>query len=67
MRSNRIFAAVCAAFVSVACVVAPGCESGSGEIPLAKVPPPPEGFANSKANAKMPKGASPVNVNDRRK
>jgi hypothetical protein len=28
-----------------------GCEAGSGEIPLAKVPPPPPGFGEPSKNA----------------
>jgi hypothetical protein len=29
-----------------------GCEAGSGEIPLAKVPPPPPGFGEPSKDAK---------------
>jgi hypothetical protein len=44
-----------------------GCSAGSGEIPLAKVPPPPEGFGVNKNLSKLPSGASPVDANSRRR
>jgi hypothetical protein len=41
-----------------------GCNAGSGEIPLAKVPPPPPGFGQPQKSAKAPKGASPENASE---
>jgi hypothetical protein len=68
MRSNRIFGSLCAALISVACAgVITGCGSGSEEIPLAKVPPPPENFSRVQAKSDIPKTASPTNANERRR
>ena len=40
-----------------------GCDGGgSGEIPLAKVPPPPADFGKVQKDAKTPKGASPADT-----
>jgi hypothetical protein len=44
-----------------------GCGSGGDEIPLAKVPPPPEGFLTGRSKAKIPNGASPVNATELRR
>jgi hypothetical protein len=58
---------LCAACLTVGVVVvAPGCDSGSGEIPLAKVGPPPADF-NKPSNTKAPAGGSPVDANAMRR
>jgi hypothetical protein len=44
-----------------------GCNSGGEEIPLAKVPPPPEGFGKVQPGTKVPKSASPNNANEMRR
>jgi hypothetical protein len=68
MRSRRIYGALCAAMFALACAgVVPGCGSGGEQIPLAKVPPPPEGFGQVRAASKVPKTASPQNANDIRR
>jgi len=50
----------------VALGVLSGCENNS-EIPLAKVPPPPESFTQTKAKVKIPFSGSPNDANERRK
>jgi hypothetical protein len=45
----------------------PGCGSGGEQIPLANVPPPPEGFGRVQAKSNVPKTASPQNANDIRR
>jgi hypothetical protein len=68
MRSRRIVVSLCAASLASLClVVNSGCNAGSGEIQLAKVSPPPEGFGKANAKAKIPKTGSPVNANELRK
>ncbi|QEH35311.1 hypothetical protein OJF2_38620 [Aquisphaera giovannonii] len=68
MRSNRILTWSCAALmVAAGAGVTAGCGSGYEEIPLAKVPPPPENFTKSQASAKIPGSASPANANERRR
>jgi hypothetical protein len=54
-------------FTLVCVGVVPGCGSGAQEIPLAKVPPPPEGFGQAKTKSKIPTTASPTNANERRR
>jgi hypothetical protein len=44
-----------------------GCGSGGEEIPLAKVPPPPEGFLKSTSKANIPKTGSPTNATELRR
>jgi hypothetical protein len=68
MRSSRLFRALCATLMSVTCFgVIPGCNTGVEEIPLAKVPPPPENFSRVQAKASHPKSASPNNANEMRR
>jgi hypothetical protein len=68
MRSSRIFRSLCAALTLVACAGAiTGCGSSGDEIPLAKVPPPPESFSRVQAKANIPKSASPTNANELRR
>ncbi len=68
MRSRRIRAAIGAALMALICAgVVPGCGSSGEQIPLAKVPPPPEGFARVQSQSKIPRGASPQNANDMRR
>jgi hypothetical protein len=67
MKDRRVVVSLCAVSLLGLCLVASGCDAGSGEIPLAKVPPPPEGFGKSKTQARAPKTASPENANERRK
>jgi hypothetical protein len=68
MNHRRIFKS---AFVSVwlmACVGATsGCGTGVEEIPLAKVPPPPEGFLKRPSKVNVPRNASPTNANELRR
>jgi hypothetical protein len=67
MKSNRLFVVLGVACLTAACAVAtPGCDSGSGEIPLAKVPPPPEGF-NAPGKTKPATGGSPTDANAMRR
>jgi len=67
MKANRFLVMFCIACLTAAFAVAtPGCDAGSGEIPLAKVPPPPEGFG-APTKVKVPNGASPANANAMRK
>lgn len=54
---NLVVGSVAAAFTALA-VGLVGCNAGSGEIPLAKVPPPPAGFGEVKKSSKAPKGGS---------
>jgi hypothetical protein len=44
-----------------------GCDMGSGQIPLANVPPPPAGFGANNEKSKLPNGASPIDATERRK
>ena len=68
MRSKRVYGALCAVLFALGCIgVVPGCGTGGEQIPLAKVPPPPENFAHVQAKSKIPKGASPQNANDMRR
>jgi hypothetical protein len=68
MKSKRVIPSLLLAFSISSCLtMLAGCEAGSGQIPLANVPPPPEGFANNNKQAKIPDGASPVDANARRK
>jgi hypothetical protein len=67
MRPNRGFRSFVGALLSVVCAgVLSGCENNS-EIPLAKVPPPPESFTQTKAKVKIPFSGSPNDANERRK
>ena len=68
MRSSRILGASCALLLSMTCsLVMPGCGSGVEEIPLAKVPPPPENFSRVQAKTSVPRSASPANANEMRR
>ena len=67
MKGRRVVVSLCAPALLALCAVTAGCEAGSGEIPLAKVPPPPDGFGKPKAQAHAPKSASPENANELRK
>jgi len=68
MKSRRVIPSLVLAFSASACMILlTGCEAGSGQIPLAKVPPPPEGFSATNDQSKLPGGASPVDANSRRK
>ena len=68
MRMNRVFRRLCAALMLVACTaVITGCGSSGEEIPLARVPPPPEGFLKAQSKSNIPKSASPTNANERRR
>jgi hypothetical protein len=68
MGSRRFFGSLCAGLMFMACAgVISGCGSGGEEIPLAKVPPPPESFSKVQAKSKIPKTASPTNANERRR
>jgi hypothetical protein len=53
-----------AAAAAVSAAVLAGCDAGSGRIPLAKVPPPPEGFGSVKPSPKAPKAGSAQNAQD---
>ena len=67
MKFDRMLTLSCAACMTVALVVvAPGCEAGSGEIPLAKVGPPPKDFA-TQSKMKPPAGGSPADANAMRR
>jgi hypothetical protein len=67
MRPNGVFGSFVCALLFVACAgVMSGCETNS-EIPLAKVPPPPEGFTQTKSKVKVPYSGSPTDANARRK
>ena len=55
-----------ASFLTATVGLLSGCEAGSGQIPLANVPPPPPGFAASNKDSKLPGGASPADANARR-
>jgi hypothetical protein len=68
MKSRRVISSLLlASFMTSGIVVLAGCDAGSGQIPLANVPPPPEGFGAAKENSKLPKGGSPTDANSRRK
>jgi hypothetical protein len=68
MKSARVVAPFLFCFLAASCLgVLSGCEAGSGQIPLANVPPPPEGFGANKNASKAPNGASPTDANSRRK
>jgi hypothetical protein len=68
MTSKRVIPPILLAFSVSSCLtMLSGCEAGSGQIPLANVPPPPPGFGASNDQAKIPSGASPVDANARRK
>jgi hypothetical protein len=63
MRSKRVVVSLCVAILLGVCGGAmPGCNAGSGEIPLAKVPPPPDDGGKGVNRQKPPRGGSPVNA-----
>jgi hypothetical protein len=68
MKSKRVVAPLLISFLASTSVgLLSGCEAGSGQIPLANVPPPPEGFTANKNVGKVPSTASPTDANARRK
>lgn len=64
--SRLVIALLCALFASTCLGLTTGCNNAGEEIPLAKVPPPPDGFGNVKKSSKIPSGASPENATARR-
>ncbi len=60
---SAVFSVILTAWVGLL----PGCGMGPEEIPLAKVPPPPESFLTGGSKAKVPKGASPANATELRR
>lgn len=59
MTVSKSILGICAVSITLALV---GCGSGSQEIPLANVPPPPPGFGKAVTTPKTPKGGSPENA-----
>ncbi len=59
MKTRRVISSLLlASFMASSIVVLTGCDAGSGQIPLANVPPPPPGSANTKEQSKLPKTGS---------
>lgn len=62
MRVKTLVVGCVASAVAAMAVGLSGCSAGSGEIPLAKVPPPPPGFGRTQEKNKHAKGGSPDDI-----
>jgi hypothetical protein len=62
MNAKKLVAGAAASVVAALAVGLTGCDSGSGEIPLAKVPPPPADFGKAAKNSKAPRDGSPLDT-----
>jgi hypothetical protein len=64
MIARKLVTRVTAVTLAALALGLSGCTGGSGEIPLAKVPPPPPGFGDVKKSANAPKSGSAENAQD---
>jgi len=68
MKTPRpVVTILCTLFAATGLGLVAGCNTGSEEVPLAKVPPPPEGFGQVKKGSNVPSSASPEDANARRR
>lgn len=62
MNAKKRIAGAAASAVAALAVGLAGCDSGSGEIPLANVPPPPADFGKAGKASKAPRDGSPADT-----